>query len=130
MPNLPDLAERSPPCHDRPLHRDVRVGPSKRLRWTRPRARWSSGTMRAVTKRGLATAGRDVVGALVLSSWDAFLTVAQSADLDRSTRLPGWRAQEICVHLGVWDDYDALHGLLASARAGVGATPDVDTANA
>lgn len=86
--------------------------------------------MGSVTRRGLASTGRDVVGALVLSSWDAFLTVAQSADLDRSTRLPGWRAQEICVHLGVWDDYHALDGLLASARAGGGATPDVDAANA
>jgi len=71
-----------------------------------------------------------VVSALVLSSWDAFLTVAQSADLDRPTRLPGWRGHEICVHLGVWDDYDALDGLLASARAGGGTTPDVDAANA
>jgi uncharacterized protein (TIGR03083 family) len=70
------------------------------------------------------------VGALVLSSWDAFITVAQSADLDRSTRLPGWRAQEVCVHLGAWDDYRAFEGLLASARAGGGATPDVDAANA
>ncbi|HYJ75673.1 MAG TPA: maleylpyruvate isomerase family mycothiol-dependent enzyme [Kineosporiaceae bacterium] len=83
-----------------------------------------------MTNRGLASAGRDVVEGLVVSSWDAFLTVAQSADLDRPTRLPGWRAQEICVHLGVWDDYHALDGLLASARAGGGPTPDVDAANA
>jgi uncharacterized protein (TIGR03083 family) len=86
--------------------------------------------MGTVTRRGLVSAGRDIVGALVLSSWDAFLTVARSADLDRPSRLPGWRAQEICVHLGVWDDYDALDGLLASARAGGGGIPDVDAANA
>lgn len=86
--------------------------------------------MDSVTRRGLSSAGRDVVGGLVLGSWDAFLTVAQSADLDRPSRLPGWRAQEICVHLGVWDDYDAIDGLVAVARAGGGPTPDVDAANA
>ncbi len=86
--------------------------------------------MGAVTRRGLASAGRDVVGGLVLGAWDAFLAVAQSVDLDRPSRLPGWRAQEICVHLGVWDDYHALEGLLASARVGGGPTPDVDAANA
>jgi uncharacterized protein (TIGR03083 family) len=86
--------------------------------------------MGAVTSRGLASAGRDVVADLVLGAWDAFLGVAQTADLDAPTRLPGWRAQEICVHLGVWDDYHALDGLIASARAGGGDTPDVDAANA
>ena len=86
---------------------------------------------RTMTDRGLSGAGRDVVGPLVLGAWDAFLAVAQAADLDRRTRLPGWRAQEVCVHLGVWDDYAALDALVASARAGGhGATPDVDAANA
>ncbi len=84
-----------------------------------------------MTDRGLSGAGRDVVGPLVLGAWDSFLAVAQAADLDRPTRLPGWRAQEVCVHLGVWDDYAALDGLIASARAGGGgAPPDVDAANA
>src|SRR4051812_3159904 len=86
--------------------------------------------MGAVTSRGLASAGRDAVGDLVLGAWNAFLGVAQTADLHAPSRLPGWRAQEICVHLGVWDDYHALDGLVASARAGGGATPDVDAANA
>ena len=37
----------------------------------------------------------------------------------------------MCTHLGVWDDYDAVAGLVASARAGgQGGTPDVDAANA
>jgi uncharacterized protein (TIGR03083 family) len=82
------------------------------------------------TQRGLSGAGRDTVGPLVLGAWDAFLGVVQHVDLSRRTRLPGWRAQEVCVHLGVWDDYDALAGLLASARdGGPGDAPDVDTAN-
>lgn len=87
--------------------------------------------MTPTTSRGLTGAGRAVAGPLVLGAWDAFLAVATDADLDRRTRLPGWRAQEVCTHLGVWDDYDALAGLVASARAGGGGgAPDVDAANA
>ncbi len=68
---------------------------------------------------------------LVLGAWDAFLGVAQSTDLQRRTRVPGWRAQEVCVHLGAWGDYAALEGLVAAARAGgTGPLPDVDAANA
>jgi uncharacterized protein (TIGR03083 family) len=84
-----------------------------------------------MTDRGLLSAGRDAAAPLVLGAWDAFLTVAQAVDLDRRTRLPGWRAQEVCVHLGVWNDYAALDGLVASARTGGGGVPpDVDAANA
>jgi uncharacterized protein (TIGR03083 family) len=83
------------------------------------------------TQRGFAGAGRDAVRPVVLRAWSAFLGAAQASDLDRPTRLPGWRAQEVCTHLGVWDDYDALAGLIASARdGGSGPAPDVDAANA
>src|SRR3954452_2660435 len=86
---------------------------------------------RTMTQRGLSGAGRDVVGPLVLGAWDAFLRVARSTDLQRRTRLPGWRGQEVCVHLGVWDDYAALDGLVAAARGGgTSPVPDVDAANA
>jgi uncharacterized protein (TIGR03083 family) len=86
---------------------------------------------RTLTHRGLSGAGRDVVAPLVLRAWDGFLLVAGAAQLDRRTRLPGWRAQEVCVHLGAWDDYAALDGLVAAARAGgTGPVPDVDAANA
>jgi uncharacterized protein (TIGR03083 family) len=82
-------------------------------------------------RQGLADAGRDVVGPMVLSAWDAFLEQAAAVDLDRPTRLPGWRAHEVCVHLGVWPDHAALAGLVASARAGgTGTPPDVDATNA
>ena len=40
---------------------------------------------------GMADAGRDEVGGRVLRAWDAFLEQAVAVDLDRSTRLPGWR---------------------------------------
>ena len=80
---------------------------------------------------GMADAGRAEVGRRVLGAWDAFLDQAEQVDLQRATRLPGWRAQEVCVHLGVWPDATALADLLADTRAGgLGAAPDPDAANA
>ncbi|SFP30937.1 TIGR03083 family protein [Geodermatophilus dictyosporus] len=82
-------------------------------------------------RHGLADAGRDVVGPMVLDAWDAFLHQAAAVDLARPTRLPGWRVHEVCVHLGAWPDHEALAGLVASARAGGTGTPaDVDGTNA
>src|SRR3954469_14567982 len=79
----------------------------------------------------MADAGRDQVGTMVLAAWDAFLDQAASVDLGRPSRLRGWRAQEICVHLGCWDDHTAMADLIASARAGgAGTPPDVDAVNA
>ncbi len=79
----------------------------------------------------MADAGRDEVAGMVLGAWDAFLQQAERVDLDRPSRLPGWRAHEICVHLGCWDDHTALADLLASARnGGAGTPPEVDAVNA
>lgn len=83
------------------------------------------------TGQGMADAGRDEVGGMVLRAWDAFIAQAEAVDLDRPTRLPGWRAHEVCVHLGCWDDHTALADLVASARTGgAGQPPDVDGTNA
>jgi uncharacterized protein (TIGR03083 family) len=80
---------------------------------------------------GMADAGRDEVGGRVLAAWDSFCAQAAAVDLQRPSRLPGWRVQEICVHLGVWPEHAALADLIASARAGAsGASPDVDAVNA
>jgi uncharacterized protein (TIGR03083 family) len=79
----------------------------------------------------MADAGRDTVGGMVLGAWDAFLERAATVDLDRPSRLPGWRAHEICVHLGCWPDHTALADLIASARTGAAGTPpEVDAVNA
>src|SRR3954468_8018339 len=79
----------------------------------------------------MADAGREQVGRMVLEAWDAFLAQAEAVDLTRSSRLDGWRAQEICVHLGCWDDHTAMADLIASAQAGgTGTPPDVDAVNA
>ncbi|MGY1594241.1 maleylpyruvate isomerase N-terminal domain-containing protein [Geodermatophilus sp. SYSU D00708] len=84
-----------------------------------------------VRQQGMADAGRDEVAAMALGAWDAFLDQASAVDLDRPTRLPGWRVHEVCVHLGCWDDHAALADLVASARAGGTGTPaDVDATNA
>jgi uncharacterized protein (TIGR03083 family) len=82
------------------------------------------------SQQGLAGAGRDTVGPLVLSAWDDFIALAEQADLQAPSRLPGWRGQEVCVHLGLWDDHRALEGLVASAQeGGAGPQPDADAAN-
>ena len=79
----------------------------------------------------MADAGREQVGRMVLTAWDAFIAGAETVDLGRPSRLPRWRAQEICVHLGCWDDHPALADLIASARTGgTGAPPEVDAVNA
>src|SRR5215203_4425469 len=79
----------------------------------------------------MADAGRDEVSEMVLGAWDAFLAQAEAVDLDAPSRLRGWRAHEICVHLGCWDDHTAVADLIASARAGgTGTPPDVDAVNA
>ena len=82
-------------------------------------------------RRGMADAGRAVVGPRVLAAWDQFLAAAEQADLSAPTRLPGWRGHEVCVHLGLWDGHEALATIVASARAGGTGTPvDPDAANA
>ena len=81
--------------------------------------------------QGMADAGRDVVGPMVLAAWDDFLDIVEYTDLDEPTRLPGWRAHEVCVHLGSWPEHDALGGVLASAREGrLDRLPDSDQINA
>src|SRR5919202_1564521 len=80
---------------------------------------------------GMADTGREQIAPMVLGAWDAFLERAAAVDLDRPSRLPGWRAHEICVHLGCWDDHTAMADLIASARAGgTGTPPDPDAVNA
>jgi uncharacterized protein (TIGR03083 family) len=79
----------------------------------------------------MADAGRAEVRGMVLPAWDAFIAQVEAVDLDRRSRLPGWRLQEIAVHLGCWPDHAALADLIASARSGGGGTPpDVDGVNA
>src|SRR3954447_9851074 len=80
---------------------------------------------------GMADAGREEVAGMVLPAWDAFLEQAEAVDLSHRTRLPGWRAQEICVHLGLWPENTAMADLIASPESGgTGTQPDGDAVNA
>ena len=68
---------------------------------------------------------------MVLEAWDVYLEQVAAVPLDRPTRLPGWRAHEVAVHLGCWADHTALADLIASARSGgTGTPPPVDEVNA
>jgi uncharacterized protein (TIGR03083 family) len=85
----------------------------------------------ALQDRGLASTGRDNVLSLLVSAWDDFIDLASEVDLTSRTRLPGWRAKDVCIHLGVWEGYRALDLLIGSAReGGTGPVPDADASNA
>jgi hypothetical protein len=81
--------------------------------------------------QGITDEGRDVVAPMVLGAWDEFLRIVDGVDLEAPSRLPGWRAHEVCVHLGSWPEHDALAGVLESARAQrLDRLPDSDEINA
>jgi uncharacterized protein (TIGR03083 family) len=83
------------------------------------------------SSKGLIDQGRDDVRKSVLAAWDAFISAGEEVDLDADSRLKGWRAREILVHLGAWPDHQAFHGLVESARGNGPSEPvDVDEANA
>ncbi|MBA2769295.1 MAG: maleylpyruvate isomerase N-terminal domain-containing protein [Sporichthyaceae bacterium] len=39
---------------------------------------------------------------LLLPAWDDFLDLVAAVDLDGASRVAGWTARDICVHLGSW----------------------------
>ncbi len=73
-------------------------------------------------ERGLASYDVSVLSAHLIAAWDGFLVLARAlADdggLDRPSRLTGWSARDVCVHLGSWPDAPSLARLLDEARAG------------
>ncbi len=81
--------------------------------------------------QGVIELGRPEIRRRLTEAWDAFLTSAEATDLETKSRLPGWRAHEILVHLGAWDDHRAMAGLIESAQGrGPQKPPDVDEVNA
>lgn len=85
----------------------------------------------ATARQGVIEFGRPEVRRRVTEAWDAFLACAEAVDLDKQSRLPGWRGHEILVHLGAWDDHLAMAGLIESAQGrGSQNPPDVDEVNA
>lgn len=51
---------------------------------------------------GLASWEPGDLSSVVLPAWDAFLVLAADLDLDAPSRLEGWTAGDVCVHLGSW----------------------------
>lgn len=83
--------------------------------------------------RGIAASSAAELGPPVLRAWDDFLALAAQVDLEAPTRLPGWRAREVLVHLGTWEDNHPLAHLVGTARAGTAASDPssgADDANA
>ncbi|GAC1442837.1 MAG: hypothetical protein NVS3B26_06890 [Mycobacteriales bacterium] len=79
---------------------------------------------------GLASGDPSELGAHILAAWDDFLLCVRGADLDRRSRLPGWRGRDVAIHLGSWPGRDVVGTLLASATAGGTEPHDADATNA
>ena len=72
---------------------------------------------------GAIAYGRATIRDRVVRAWDDFLRVAGDVDMAAKSRLPGWRAHEICVHLGAWPEHQPVNGVLAAARDVLRGTP-------
>jgi uncharacterized protein (TIGR03083 family) len=91
------------------------------------------GSMSRPAATGLAGHPLTVQRDRVLAAWDGFLAVAERADLAAPSRLPGWTAHDVCVHVGDWPGVTTMDRVLESARAGAAAAADparTDAANA
>ncbi len=89
-------------------------------------------------ERGLASWEAGDLSELLLPAWDDFLDLAASLDLDEPSRLTGWTARAICVHLGTWPGSRSLQLMREEAgranqdpagRVDHGATFDQDSHN-
>lgn len=56
----------------------------------------------AVGECGLASWDPADLSGLVLPAWDDFIDLAGEVDLDRPSRVAGWTARAVCVHMGTW----------------------------
>lgn len=65
---------------------------------------------------GLASWEPADLAALVLPAWDEFIDIAGGVDLDAPTRLTGWTARHVCVHLGSWPGSRTLDRIRAEAE--------------
>jgi uncharacterized protein (TIGR03083 family) len=81
--------------------------------------------------RGLATANPDDLAELFGGAWDAVIQLAGTVPLDRPSRLAGWTARDVLVHLGSWEEHRSFASLLDDARHGrVHEVDDADARNA
>jgi uncharacterized protein (TIGR03083 family) len=66
--------------------------------------------------RGLASAGSDELQELFSGAWDAMIGLAGQVPPEQASRLPGWTARDVLVHLGSWDEHPTFASLLDDAR--------------
>ncbi len=69
-------------------------------------------------ERGLASWDPADVAGLLLPAWEDFLELAGEVDLDAPTRLEGWTARAVCVHLGAWPGSRSVGRLRDEAEHG------------
>jgi uncharacterized protein (TIGR03083 family) len=66
---------------------------------------------------GIASWEPDDLAALLLPAWDEFAEIAAEVDLDAPSRVRGWTARDVCVHLGSWPGARTLERMCAEAEA-------------
>ena len=72
-------------------------------------------------ERGLASWEPADIASLVLPSWDAFQEIASTVDMYEASRVTGWTARDLCIHLGSWPGSRSLQRMIAEARDHPGA---------
>lgn len=75
-------------------------------------------------ERGLASWEAADLAALVLPAWDEFTEIAAGVDLDARSRVSGWTARDVCVHMGSWPGARTLERMRTEAVRG-----DVDASD-
>ena len=70
-------------------------------------------------ERGLASHDPQALAGRLTGAWNSFLALAESVDLDAPSRLAGWRAREVLVHLGTWPGHSSLQRVCDDARHGI-----------
>jgi uncharacterized protein (TIGR03083 family) len=72
----------------------------------------------APRERGLASWDPGDLAELLLPAWDDFIDLAGEVDLDAASRVTGWSARAVCVHLGSWPGARTLQRMHDEALAG------------
>jgi len=65
---------------------------------------------------GIASWEPGDLAALLLPAWDEFAEIAGAVDLDAPSRVRGWTARDVCVHLGSWPGARTLERMRAEAE--------------
>lgn len=69
-------------------------------------------------ERGLASWEPGDLAGLLLPAWDEFVDLATDIDLDAPTRLHGWTARAVFVHLGSWPGSRSFQRMRDEAERG------------